>query len=45
MINSSIFLFPFTDQDNIIDRSDDEDDFGVDVEGDDTDTEAGPDGM
>ena len=37
--------FSSTDPDNIIDdRSDDEDDFGVDVEGDDTDIDLGPDG-
>ena len=38
--------FSSTDPDNVIDdRSDDEDDFGVDVEGDDTDIDLGPDGM
>ena len=37
--------FSSTDPDNVIDdRSDDEDDFGVDVEGDDTDIDLGPDG-
>ena len=38
-------IFSSTDPDNVIDdRSDDEDDFGVDVEGDDTDIDLGPDG-
>ena len=40
-----IIFFSSTDPDNVIDdRSDDEDDFGVDVEGDDTDIDLGPDG-
>ena len=34
----------FIDPDNVIDGSDDEEDFGVDVEGDDTDIDPGPDG-
>ena len=38
-------FFSSTDPDNVIDdRSDEEDDFGVDVEGDDTDIDLGPDG-
>ena len=36
--------FFFIDPDNVIDGSDDEEDFGVDVEGDDTDIDPGPDG-
>jgi len=42
---SHLSTFDVDDPDNVIDdRSDDEDDFGVDVEGDDTDIDLGPDG-